>query len=205
MENFFFSSRRRHTSLVGDWSSDVCSSDLVRDDRERFAVIGEQVRRAEGHTLVYTPTRRLSEIVARALLLRSIRAAPYHAGLSAGVRGRILQRFLEDRSEVIVATTAFGMGIDKPDVRRVIHWGPSRTLESYYQEAGRAGRDGNAAECLILWRPGDLAWGTVAPAVRRSLMARECRRRLLLEYFGERPGACGGCDRCAPSPSAVTV
>jgi ATP-dependent DNA helicase RecQ len=172
----------------------------VATDRERFAVILDQVRRggmtSGGQTLVYTPTRRLSEVVARALLLRSVRAAPYHAGLSPGTRRRVLDRFLENRSQVIVATSAFGMGIDKPDVRRVFHWGPSRTLESYYQEAGRGGRDGAPATCVVLWRPGDLTWDTVAPAMRAYLVGRDCRRRMLLGYFGESVTGCSGCDRC---------
>jgi ATP-dependent DNA helicase RecQ len=86
---------------------------------------------------------------------------------------------------VIVATSAFGMGIDKPDVRQVLHWGPPPTLEAYYQEAGRAGRDGKASECLILWRPQDFAWGNISPEMRKYVEARRDHRRMLLEYFGE--------------------
>jgi len=157
----------------------------VRDDRERFAVIRERVRRATGASLIYAPTRRLTELVTRALLRTSVRAAPYHAGLSAGVRRRVLRAFLADQVHVIVATSAFGMGIDKPDVRRVLHWGPPPTLEAYYQEAGRAGRDGNASECLILWRPQDFAWGNVAAPMRRYVEARRNHRDVILEYFGE--------------------
>ncbi len=157
----------------------------VRDDRERFAVIRERVRRATGASLIYAPTRRLTELVTRALLRTSVRAAPYHAGLSAGVRRRVLRAFLADQVHVIVATSAFVMGIDKPDVRRVLHWGPPPTLEAYYQEAGRAGRDGNASECLILWRPQDFAWGNVAAPMRRYVEARRNHRDVILEYFGE--------------------
>ena len=113
----------------------------IRDDRERFAVIRQRVKDGSGASLIYTPTRRLTELVTRALLRTSIRAAPYHAGLSAGVRRGVLRAFLADRIHVIVATSAFGMGIDKPDVRQVLHWGPPPTLEAYYQEAGRAGRE----------------------------------------------------------------
>jgi ATP-dependent DNA helicase RecQ len=168
----------------------------VRNDRERFAAIHSLGRAADGAVIIYTPTRRLTELVTRALLFRSVRAAPYHAGLTDDVRRRVLLAFLRDRVHVVVATTAFGMGIDKPDVRRVMHWGPSRTLESYYQEAGRGGRDGRPAECLLLWRPEDFAFGAVAPEMLRYVETRGCRRRLLLEYFGERVETCSGCDAC---------
>ena len=160
----------------------------VRDDRQRFALIRARVRDAAGASLIYTPTRRLTELVTRALLRTSVRAAPYHAGLSAGIRRRVLRAFLSNQVNVIVATSAFGMGIDKPDVRYVLHWGPPPTLESYYQEAGRAGRDGRASECVIVWRREDFDWGNVDPEMRRYVEARRDWRRLLLEYFGERVG-----------------
>jgi len=158
----------------------------VRDDRQRFALIRARVRDAAGASLIYTPTRRLTELVTRALLRTSVRAAPYHAGLSAGIRRRVLRAFLSNQVNVIVATSAFGMGIDKPDVRYVLHWGPPPTLESYYQEAGRAGRDGRASECVIVWRREDFDWGNVDPEMRRYVEARHDWRRILLEYFGEK-------------------
>ena len=169
---------------------------VVRDDRERFAVIAERVRGARAPVIIYAPTRRLTELVTRALLLRSLTAAPYHAGLTARVRRDTLKAFLGDRVGAVVATTAFGMGIDKPDVRSVLHWGPSHTLDGYYQEAGRAGRDGGRAECLVLWREADLEWPGIAPAMKTYLVRRACRRRMLLEYFGERLERCSGCDYC---------
>jgi ATP-dependent DNA helicase RecQ len=172
----------------------------IRDDRERFRILRGAVRVESGASLVYTPTRRLTELVTRALRRTSVRAAPYHAGLTPGTRRQVLRAFMADRVSVIVATSAFGMGIDKPDVRRVLHWGPPPTLEAYYQEAGRAGRDGQPSECLILWRPDDLAWGSIAPPMRRYVEARRCRRRVLLEYFGEQARSCDGCDICLVAP-----
>jgi len=157
----------------------------VTDDRERFQVVRARVRGAAGASIIYTPTRRLTELVTRALLRTSVRAAPYHAGLSADVRRHVLRAFLANQVTVIVATSAFGMGIDKPDVRRVLHWGPAPTLEAYYQEAGRGGRDGKASECLVLWRAQDLAWGNISPAMKRYLASRTNHRAMMLEYFGE--------------------
>src|SRR5256885_973233 len=114
----------------------------MRDDRERFAAIRARVRDAPGASLIYTPTRRLTELVTRALLRTSVRAAPYHAGLSANTRRRVLRAFLADQVHVIVATSAFGMGIDKPDVRQVLHWGAPRSEER------RVGK-----ECRSRWSP----------------------------------------------------
>ena len=107
--------------------------------------------------IVYAPTRSVTEGVARALAAAGHRAAPYHAGLTAARRAAMLDAFLGDRLDVIVATCAFGMGIDKPTVRLVVHWTLPPTPEAYYQEAGRAGRDGEFARCVLLWRPGDAA------------------------------------------------
>jgi ATP-dependent DNA helicase RecQ len=168
----------------------------AQDDRDRFARVRELLRGVEGTVIVYTPTRRLTELVTRALARMGVRAAPYHAGLDAATRRRVLRAFLADRAPVIVATSAFGMGIDKPDVRRVLHWGPPRTLEAYYQEAGRAGRDGRPAECVIVWRSSDFDWGDGATDMRRYVEGRACRRGTLLAYFGERVRACSGCDVC---------
>jgi ATP-dependent DNA helicase RecQ len=170
----------------------------VADDRVRFDRLRRLVRDRDGSLIVYAPTRRLVELITRALMRMGTRAAPYHAGLPPDLRRRVLLAFLRDREPVIVATTAFGMGIDKPDVRRVLHWGPARTLEGYYQEAGRAGRDGGPAVCTLFWHPND--WRTtpgVDPAMRAFVEHRTCRRRALLAHFGERLGdRCSGCDVC---------
>ncbi|MGH7646265.1 MAG: RecQ family ATP-dependent DNA helicase [Gemmatimonadales bacterium] len=168
----------------------------VAGDRTRFERLRVLIRASPGPAIVYTPTRRLTELVTRALLRASVRAAPYHAGLTPATRRQVLLDFLRDRTPVVVATSAFGMGIDKPDVRLVVHWGPARNPEAYYQEAGRAGRDGQQADCVVLWCRDDLAWGDLSPAARRYVETRRCRRRMLLEYFGERLERCGGCDVC---------
>lgn len=168
----------------------------VKDDRDRFARIVRALEEIPGQAIIYTPTRRLTELVARALRFRGCRAAPYHAGLDADIRRPVLGAFQHDKAPVIVATSAFGMGIDKPDVRLVLHWGPPRTLEAYYQEAGRAGRDGRVATCRMFWRPEDLEWGEMAPEMKRYVHGRKCRRKTLLAHFGEHLGTCHGCDVC---------
>jgi ATP-dependent DNA helicase RecQ len=127
----------------------------VRSEAERFQSLIQALRVQEGLAIVYAPTRNLVEALARVLLETGYRAAPYHAGLNPEVRRVRLQQFLAGDLAVVVATCAFGMGIDKPDVRLVVHWNLPATPEAYYQEAGRAGRDGRFARCLLLFREGD--------------------------------------------------
>ena len=127
----------------------------VRTERERLAALVEALRSQDELAIVYAPTRNLVEELTRVLVECGLRAAAYHAGLSTPTRRGVLQRFLADELGVIVATSAFGMGIDKPNVRLVVHWTLPATPEAYYQEAGRAGRDGAFARCLLLFRPGD--------------------------------------------------
>src|SRR5256885_10229814 len=110
----------------------------VRDDRERFARLRELVRVPEGSSIVYAPTRRLTELVTRALLRMGVRAAPYHAGLTADMRRRVLRAFLSGHAPIVVATSAFGMGVDKADVRRGGAWGTPPAPGGYYPGAGGA-------------------------------------------------------------------
>jgi ATP-dependent DNA helicase RecQ len=175
----------------------------MRGEEQRRCALMALLRPYRGPTLVYVPTRRLAERWARSLIRVGVGAAPYHAGLEQAVRRGIQNQFATDRLECVVATTAFGLGIDKADVRRVIHLGLATSLEAYYQEAGRAGRDGKRARCEVLWTKGDLKLQRTIVAderrldpLLRYLTAFGCRRAALLAHFGERLRQCGGCDRC---------
>ena len=127
----------------------------VSSERERLNALIEALRWQQALAIVYAPTRSLVEALTRVLREAGFQAAAYHAGLGSKARRETLEQFLTDRLGVVVATCAFGMGIDKPNVRLVVHWTLPATPEAYYQEAGRAGRDGGLARCLLLYRGGD--------------------------------------------------
>ncbi len=162
----------------------------VRTERERLDALLRLLAGDDRMIIVYAPTRSVTEAIARALRDAGHRSAPYHAGLTREQRSRTLEAFLRDRLDVIVATCAFGMGIDKPRIRMVVHWTLPATPEAYYQEAGRAGRDGEFARCVLLWRAGD------AVLHRRQLDVTFPPRRLLERIWREG-------ERCTGVPANV--
>src|SRR5213080_2934401 len=164
--------------------------------------------------IVYCASRRSTESLARNLNENGVSTKTYHAGLTTSERTRHQEAFLRDDVRVITATIAFGMGINKPNVRFVVHYDLPKNLESYYQETGRAGRDGLPSECVLLFSAGDVAKqlhfideksekeAVIARTQLQQMVhyaeTRECRRTTLLEYFGETfsEPSCDGCDNC---------
>lgn len=173
--------------------------------------------------IIYCLSKRETEEVADELKKRGFSALAYHAGLSKQAREAVQDAFKRDRVSVVCATVAFGMGIDKPDVRFVIHYDLPKTVESYYQETGRAGRDGQYSECILLYSRSDAARiramlehdGSRTGYPRAGLKKLQdmteycentgCRRKYLLEYFGEEypEENCGLCDTCDHPPNMV--
>lgn len=201
-------------------------------ERERTGAIIEYARdHAPDSGIVYCATRKGTEELADALVDAGIDAIAYHAGMSSQERDRNQDAFVSGRVPVAVATSAFGMGIDKPDVRWVIHANAPQSIEEYYQEAGRAGRDGKPADCLLYWRERDFntsrhfinlagsdndeltdedrarvrrTMTTLLEAMHNYCLTTDCLRNTILAYFGERATEkCGKCTNCTTTVTLV--
>ncbi len=194
------------------------------DSVEHTALMVTALRHySEGNVIVYSPTINKVEETVDFLGDQGIAAVGYHAKMDAGERRRNQERWMSDEVRVLVGTIAFGLGINKATVRAVIHLALPKSLEQFYQEAGRAGRDGNAADCILLWRKQDAgllgyfanqildaaerdrAWQRYN-VIRAFVESGKCRHRQICTHFGETPKwtSCGGCDVCGASPSWLT-
>ncbi len=190
--------------------------------RQIIQIIKEEFRGESG--IIYVQNRKTAEDLAEILVVNDIKSAPYHAGLDPKTRSKTQDDFLMEEIDVICATIAFGMGIDKPDVRFVIHYDMPKSIENYYQETGRAGRDGLVGKCIAFYNYNDILrlekFLRDKPLAEREMSAQlmqevvayaetaSCRRRFLLHYFGEEfdEEKCGKmCDNCKTPKERLNV
>ena len=196
---------------------------FIRQREQTGKQLRDLLAERPGPAIVYAPSRKDAEKIADAIADGGRPARAYHAGLDPAVRARNQEAFVRSEEMVMAATVAFGMGIDKPDVRLVAHAATPKSIEAYYQETGRAGRDGEPAEAWLFWAAKDftLARQRIEEEVPPERRAQErerlnalaalvetpgCRRAVLLRHFGEDPPEqCGNCDNCLEPPATIDV
>nr|DBA28634.1 TPA: hypothetical protein GDO54_008962 [Pyxicephalus adspersus] len=188
--NLYLQVGRKTTNIIQD-----LQKFLVRKPRSGWEF--------EGATIVYCPSRKTSELVTSELYKLGISCGTYHAGIGIKARREVHHRFMRDEIQCVVATVAFGMGINKPDIRQVIHYGAPKEMESYYQEIGRAGRDGLSSSCHVLWAPTDMNFNRhmlseinnknfreyklkMLAKMEKYLLSNNCRRRIILSHFEDK-------------------
>uniref|UniRef100_A0A0A9XIJ2 ATP-dependent DNA helicase n=2 Tax=Lygus hesperus TaxID=30085 RepID=A0A0A9XIJ2_LYGHE len=211
--NLFLSCSVKGTSILSDIKSLFNSQDHVLSRIEK-----------KGSCIIYCPTKKKVDEVANCLLEDGIKCEMYHADLGLSVRERVHKDFVRDKVQVVVATVAFGMGIDKPDVRRIIHYGAPQDIETYYQEIGRAGRDGEQSHCHVFYQQSDFSLAkhflstldhkyrnykeSMTRKIERYLQTDECRRRVIVSHFdpsGKIEDNPQCCDNCLKSETKGNV